>query len=378
MRIGIVAGESSGDLLGAGLIAAIREKYPDAIIEGIAGPEMIAQGCVALYPAEKLSLLGLVEVLGHYRELRNIRNNLFRHFINTRPDVFIGIDVPDFNLGLQKKLHDSGIKTVQYVSPQVWAWRKYRIHKIARSIDLVLTLFPFEAEFYKDYSVPVKFVGHPLADMIPLEVDMLEARKKLGLPVDKRIVALLPGSRLSEVKRLLQPFIETAKWCLRHNSEIQFIMPVANKAVNHLVHAACADEELPIKITQGQSRDVMAAADIVLTASGTATLEALLLKKPMIVAYRMAWLSAFFLRRWIKLPYYSLPNLLAGKYIVPEILQKDVSPEVLGPAVMHYFECPDNVIKLAEIFDGIHKSLRQDTNRRAADAVLALIERPAE
>lgn len=376
MRIGIVAGESSGDLLGAGLIAAIREKYPDAVIEGIAGPEMVMQGCAALYPADKLSLLGLVEVLGHYRELSTIRSELFRHFIETRPDVFIGIDAPDFNLGLQKKLHDAGIKTVQYVSPQIWAWRKYRIHKIARSIDLVMTLFPFEADFYKNYAVPVKFVGHPLADMIPLQVDMLDARKKLGLPTDKKIIALLPGSRVSEVKRLLQPFIETAKWCLRQDDSLQFVMPVANYAVKKLVDDAVTRAGLPIKLTQGQSRDVMAAADVLLVASGTATLEALLLKKPMVVAYRVAWLSAILLRRWVKLPYYSLPNLLAGKYIVPEVIQQDVRPEILGPAVMHFFEHPDDVRKLVDTFDGIHKSLRQSTNRRAADAVLTLIEQP--
>lgn len=373
MRIGIVAGESSGDLLGAGLIAAIKNKYPDAVIEGIAGPEMMKEGCKALYPAEKLALLGIVEVLGHYRELRGIRNRLYEHFLNTRPDVFIGIDAPEFNLGLHQKLHDAGIKTVQYVSPQVWAWRRYRVKKIARALDLVMTLFPFEANFYKNHAVPVKYVGHPLADMIPMQVDMDESREKLRLPTDKQVIALLPGSRVSEVKRLIESFLLTAKLCLKTHPDLLFVMPIANTAVKSLVNEAVANHKLPLTIIEGQSREVMAASNVILMASGTATLEGLLLKKPMVVAYRVAWLTAILLRRWVKLPYYSLPNLLAGKQVIPEIMQEDVTPENLARVVLDYLDQPEKVSQLIDTFESIHKDLKQSTNQRAADAVLQLV-----
>lgn len=372
MRIGIVAGESSGDLLGAGLIQALRERQPDAVIEGIAGPRMIEAGCTALYPSDKLSLLGLVEVLGHYRELRGIRKALYEHFLDTRPDVFVGIDVPDFNLGLQEKLHRAGIPTVQYVSPQVWAWRRYRIRKMARALDLVLCLFPFEVDYYRDHAVNAAFVGHPLADSIDLEVSQSAARQRLGLPEDRHIVALLPGSRVSEVKRLARIFIDTARWCHTRDPQCQFIVPLANPVVAEVFRAVLAGQpdDLPMKLTTGQSHDAMAAADVVLMASGTAALEGMLLKRPVIVAYRVAWLSYQILRHWVRLPFVSLPNLLANEAIIPEYLQDRARPELLGQAIFEYLEQPDRIDKLVDRFTAIHQTLRQDTNHRAAEAIL--------
>ena len=370
MRIGIVAGESSGDLLGAGLIEALRQHQPDAIIEGIAGPRMIEAGCKALYPSDKLSLLGLVEVLGHYRELRGIRNDLYEHFLETRPDVFIGIDVPDFNLGLQDKLHQAGIATVQYVSPQVWAWRRYRIRK--RLINHMAVILPFEVDFYREHDVHAEFVGHPLADSIDLDVDQQAARRKLGLADEGKIVALLPGSRLGEVKRLAQIFIDTARWCYARDAQCRFVVPLANPVAAEEFRAILAkqDDELPVTLFTGQSHEVMAAADVVLMASGTAALEGMLLKRPVIVAYRMAWLSYQILRHWVRLPYYSLPNLLANEAIVPEYLQHRARPELLGQAIFDYLNEPDRINRLVDRFTAIHKSLRLNTSQRAAEAIL--------
>lgn len=371
MRIGIVAGESSGDLLGAGLVKILRQQYPDAVIEGIAGPRMIEAGCTALFPAEKLSILGLVEVLGHYRELRTIRKQLGEHFLANRPDVFIGIDVPDFNLGLQEKLHRAGIPTVQYVSPQVWAWRRYRIHTIKRALDLVLCLFPFEVEFYRKHGVNAEFVGHPLADSIPLEPDRGAARQRLDLPQPATIIAMLPGSRVSEVKRLARTFIDTARWCARKNPALQFVVPLAGPHVADIFRNELGEGHgLNMLLTDGRSHDVMEAADLVLMASGTAALEGMLLKRPVIVAYRMAWLSYQLLRHWVRLPYYSLPNLLANEAIVPEFLQGQAKPEQLGRAIFAYLDDPAGVKKLVQKFTVIHESLRLNTNQRAVAAIL--------
>ena len=352
MRIGIVAGEASGDLLGAGLIRAIKQRLPDAVIEGIAGPAMVAQGCTALFPAEKLAVMGFVEVLGRYRELHGIRTQLIRYFIDNPPDVFIGIDAPDFNLGLERALKEAGIPTVHYVSPSVWAWRQWRLRKIARSTDLMLTLFPFEAAFYEAHHVPVRFVGHPLAEMIPDVADPHAARVALGLPAHGKIVALLPGSRMSEVNALGVTFIQAAQWCAQQRPDVHFVAPLATPATRELfgqlvkTHAPM----LPLTIIAGRSREVMAAADVVLLASGTATLEALLLKRPMVVAYRLARLT-YWLAKWlVKVPYVSLPNLLAGKGIVEEYIQDAATPENLGMAVLQLLEQPQSVLALQEIF----------------------------
>lgn len=374
MRIGIIAGESSGDMLGAGLIAAIKEKHPDAEFEGVAGERMIALGCNALYPSDMLSVVGLIG-FKQYKELRRIRKKLITHFINHPPDVFVGIDVPDFNLKLEEKLHRAGIKTVQYVSPQVWAWRRYRIKLISRAVDLLLVLFPFESEFYKQQNIEVKFVGHPLADKLALAPDRHAARDRLGIKQTGKIIAILPGSRLSEVRRLANVLHETIKWCVSKNPDLQFLIPFASDAVRMEFEAILQGHlrDLPVKLFEGQSRTVMEASDVVLLASGTATLEALMLKRPMVVTYKLSFLFYWLARMLVKIKLYSLPNLLAGEALVPEMVQHDATAENLGAAVLDYLENPDKVAELTRKFTQIHEALRQDTSRKAADAVLDLV-----
>jgi len=374
VRIGIVAGEASGDLLGAELIEAVRERLPGARFEGIGGPLMTAAGCHSLYPIERLSVMGLVEVLGHLPGLLAIRRSLRRHFLADPPDLFVGVDAPDFNLGLERALKRGGIATVHYVSPSVWAWRRYRVRKIARSTDLILTLFPFEADFYRDHRVPVRFVGHPLADLIPEHVDPADARKGLGLDAAAPTVAILPGSRRSEVKRLSAPFLATAAWCLQQRPELRFVVPAANPPARTMLEQALAAHpgDLPVTVVDGRAREAMAAADAVLLASGTATLEALLLKRPMVVAYRLAPVT-YQLTRWLlKTPFYSLPNLLAGRALVPEVTQEDVDPAVLGPQVLQCLEDNPRIRALQEQFGRIHHTLRRGASRRAAEAVLEM------
>lgn len=375
LRVGIVAGETSGDLLGAGLMRALRAQRPDIEFVGVAGPQMESEGCQALYPAEKLSLLGLVEVLGHLPEVLHIRRRLVEYFSNRPPDVFIGIDAPDFNLALERNLRNKGIPTVHYVSPTVWAWRTYRIHSIARAVDLMLTVFPFEAEFYREHNIPVRFVGHPLADLVPLVSDRLEARRNLGLSSHEQIVALLPGSRTSELKYLGSRFVATVDWCRKRKPGLGFIAPMASPKIRSIFEGFIAkyDTKLPITLIDGRSREVMEAADVVLAASGTATLEAMLLKRPMVVAYRMAFLTQLMMRRMLKVPHFSLPNLLAGHEVVQEFFQNDVDPEKLGPAVLSYIDNSDRTHELQETFAEIHYQLRKDASKQAAVAVLELL-----
>ncbi len=375
IRIGIVAGEASGDLLGAGLIRAIKARFPDAVIEGIAGPAMIAQGATALYPLERLSVMGIVEVLGRFRELHAMRASLLRHFLENPPDVFVGIDAPDFTLGLERKLKDAGIPTVHYVSPSVWAWRQWRIRKIARSTDLMLTLLPFEARFYEEHHVPVRFVGHPLAEMIPPLADPQAARAALGLPLRGEIVALLPGSRMSEINFLAAIFIQAAVGCARQRPGLHFVIPLATPATRERFTEILSSvaPDLSVTVIEGRSREVMAAADVVLLASGTATLEAMLLKRPMVMAYRLAPLTYWLAKRLVKIPYFSLPNLLAAKPLVPEFIQDAATPENLGQAMLDYLTHPESAAALQETFAEIHASLRQGADQQAAEAVLSLI-----
>lgn len=382
MRIGIVAGEASGDLLAAGLIRALQKRVPDVQFEGIAGPRMIQAGCKALAPAERLAVMGLFEVLGRYRELRALRSGMVRHFIRHPPDVFIGVDAPDFNLGLEHALRQAGVTTVHYVSPSVWAWRQYRIKKIARSVDLMLTLFPFEAEFYarhRDSPAPVSFVGHPLADSIPLEEQEEERRRlrgEFGFAADAKVIALLPGSREGELKRLAQPFLETALWCSQRRPGVQFVAPMANKAARDMFERARRDiaPQLPVVLLDGRAQDALRAADAVLVASGTAALEALLMKRPMVVAYRVAALTAFLLKHFLfKAPYFSLPNLLAGRMLAPEFSQHQVTAENLGAALLRYLDGPEQVAALREEFSRIHRTLRRNASEQAAQAVLELL-----
>jgi len=379
LRFGIVAGEASGDLLGAGLITAIKQQHPDAIFEGIAGPQMIAAGASSFFPMDRLSVMGIVEVLGRYRELLGIRRQLATHFKQNPPDAFIGIDAPDFTLGLEKQLRIAGIKTVHYVSPSVWAWRQRRVKKIAASTDLMLTLFPFEASFYEKYQVPVRFVGHPLADTIPLVVDKQAARQQLGLSADADVLALLPGSRSNELHYLAQPFIETACWLHARRPTLEFVVPLSNNERRVQFEQAMAQvkaqgSDLPkLTLVDGQSREVMAAADVVLLASGTAALEAMLLKRPMVVAYKLAPLTYWLAKRLVKVENVSLPNLLANESLVPELIQHEATPENLGQTLLDYFDNPATMEKLNHRFDDIHQTLRQDASKQAADAILNLL-----
>ncbi|WP_221799668.1 lipid-A-disaccharide synthase [Oceanobacter mangrovi] len=375
-RIAIVVGETSGDMLGAGLLKALREKYPDAIFEGIGGPLMQAYGFDSLYPMERLSVMGLVEVLGRLGELLKIRKSLFNRWVENPPDVMIGIDAPDFNLTLEQKLRAKGVKTVHYVSPSVWAWRQKRVLKVEKAVDLMLTLFPFEAKFYQQHRVPVKFVGHHLADKIPFETPKTPARESLGLDVSKPLVCLMPGSRGGEVERMGPLFLETAQLMLRKRPDLQFVIPAASVDRRQQLEAILEQLplSLPVKVVLGQSQSCMAAADVILLASGTATLEAMLLKRPMVVSYKVNGLTALLLRRMLKQPFISLPNLLAGREVVPEILQESATPMRLSQELMRCLEDQQTRHQLHETFQFIHRQLRRNADQEAANAVIQLIE----
>lgn len=372
----IVAGEASGDILGAGLIRSLRLRYPNARFVGIGGDEMIAEGFHSLVPMERLSVMGLVEVLGRIRELFDIRARLMNYLLATPPDVVIGIDSPDFTLGIERRCRDAGIPTAHYVSPSVWAWRQKRIFTIAKSVNLMLTLFPFEARFYEEHGVPVAFVGHPLADRIPMMPDTVGARQSLGLLEDAPVLAILPGSRGGEVERLGTLFLEAARWIQGKRPDLQLVIPCVNRErerqVRELVEAL--DVKLSVTIVRGRSREVMASSDVVLLASGTATLEAMLLKKPMVVGYRLSSFSFALVSRLVKVPYVALPNLLAKEQLVPELLQDDASPESLGEAVLERLENETERSRLTDAFSELHEQLRQDADEQAAAAISALIE----
>lgn len=375
MRIGIVAGEASGDLLGAGLIKALLAQQPNLKFEGIAGPNMIAEGAHSIYPMDRLSVMGISEVLGRYFELSKMRKDLIEHLKKQKIDLFIGIDAPDFNLYIERKLHAAGIKTVHYVSPSVWAWRQYRVKKIARSTDLMLTLFPFEATFYQEHGVPVEFVGHPLADMIPVETNSQAARGLLGLPKEKQIIALLPGSRSNELHYLGKSFLEIAHYLNNKNSDLHFVVPLSNperrKQFTEIMHSFT--EALPITLIDGFSREVMAASDVVLLASGTAALEAMLLKKPMVVAYRLAPLTYWIAKRMVKLSHYSLPNQLLDKPLVPEYIQDDIKTENVGDKLLTYLSDEQSYQSVTSEFEKIHLMLKKDASQQAARAILKLM-----
>ena len=377
MRIGIVAGESSGDILGAGLIRAIRARMPEARFEGVAGPEMSAAGCVALYPAETLSVMGLAEVLRHLPRLLSVRRHLREHFLSDPPDVFIGIDSPDFNLGLERMLRKAGIPTVHYVSPSVWAWRPKRIFKVGQAADLILALLPFEPPLYSKYGFKAEFVGHPLADAIPAKLDREALRTELHLPREGKVVALLPGSRFTEVERLGRLFLDTAQWLASHKPGLTFVIPAATPALNQLLkrQIRICQPDLPIVLVEGHSRDVLGAADAVLLASGTAALEAMLYNCPMVVAYRLAALSHAIVRgfRLLKIPYVSLPNLLAGRELVPEFLQSRATPEFMGEALLRLLDDPATRAAQLDGFRSLAGVLRRQADERAAEAVLALL-----
>ncbi len=366
----------SGDRLGASLMLAIRARVPEVQFEGIGGPLMKAAGLDSLYPMEALSVMGLVEPLKNLPELLRMRRGLSRHFLSRPPAAFIGIDAPDFNLGLELKLHGAGIKTVHYVSPSVWAWRQGRIKKIARAVDHMLTLLPFEADFYRRHKVPVTFVGHPLADELPLEPNRDAARTALGMTADDGpLLAILPGSRKGEIEHLGCLFLETAQRCQQALPALRFLIPAANAARRQQLDALLRDfPNLPVQIFDGQSHEVMAAADAVLLASGTTALEAMLLKKPMVVSYKTGWLSHAIISRMLKVPYVSLPNLLAGETLVPELLQKEATVDQLSEQVLAALGESDQRSALLQRFTELHRTLRGGAGERAANAVLSLME----
>ncbi|SDP92164.1 lipid-A-disaccharide synthase [Ectopseudomonas guguanensis] len=372
LRVALVAGEASGDILGSGLMQAIKARHPDAEFIGVGGARMEAEGLKSYFPMERLAVMGLVEVLGRLFELLGRRRQLARDLIAAQPDVFIGIDAPDFNLGLELKLRRAGIKTVHYVSPSVWAWRQKRVLKIREACDLMLTLFPFEAQFYDAHQVPVRFVGHPLADAIPQQADRAAAREALDLPQDEPVVALMPGSRGGEVARLGELFLDAAIRLRSLRPGVRFLLPCATPERREQLEQMLAGRDLPLTLLNGRSHEALAACDAVLIASGTATLEALLYKRPMVVAYRVAPLTYRILKRLVKSPYISLPNLLAERLLVPELIQEAATAEALAQAVAPLI---DGGQVQTEGFDVIHRALRRDASVSAADAVLKLAGR---
>lgn len=370
----LVAGEASGDLLGAGLINALRARFPQAQFAGVGGPRMIEAGLDAWYPSEKLSVMGLVEVLRHLPELLAIRRDVARRALACRPDTFIGIDAPDFNLGLERKLKRAGLRTVHYVSPSVWAWREKRAAKIGRSADRVLCLFPMEPPIYARHHVDARFVGHPLADTFALDPDRSAARATLGLPMDAKVLAILPGSRLGEIARLGTDFIAAARLLRDKIPHLRVLAPMANPACR-AAFEALLDGADAIDVLDGNAHTAMIAADAILLASGTAALEAMLAKRPMVVAYRIAPMTYRIVKGLglLKVERYALPNVLAGRALVPEIMQDACTPQALAAALLPMLEHGAEPALLAE-YRRLHLELRQDASRSAAAAIAELIE----
>jgi len=371
--VGIVAGEASGDLLGAHLIAALRERVPNLQFVGIGGPRMAAEGLEPWFPMEKLAVRGYVEVLRHFPELFAIRRNLARRLVEKPPRIFIGVDSPDFNLPLERRLKRAGIPTVHYVSPSLWAWRGGRLSAIARSVDKMLVLFPFEEPLYREAGVPVAYVGHPLADASPEEDGTAAAREQLRLPSSQKIIALLPGSRQSEVRYMAATFVQTAKMISERQSAVHFLVPLVSRETRAIFEEAlyAADAaQLPLSVLFGHAQDALAACDIALVASGTATLEAALARKPMVITYKMADLTHRLMSRMVYLPWVGLPNIIAGEFLVPEIFQREATPENLAQALLNSLNDPIVNSRLPERLDRIRRSLRRDTAARVRDALL--------
>lgn len=375
LRIGIVAGELSGDTLGEGFIKAIKAVHPDAEFVGIGGPKMIALGCQSLFDMEELAVMGLVEVLGRLPRLLKVKAELVRYFTENPPDVFVGIDAPDFNLRLELDLKNAGIKTVHYVSPSVWAWRQKRIFKIAKATHLVLAFLPFEKAFYDKFNVPCEFIGYTLADAIPLESDKAPARELLGLEQDKQWLAVLPGSRGSELKMLSQPFIETCKKLQQAFPELGFVVALVNQKRREQFEQAWKEyaPELDFKLVDDTARNVITASDAVMLASGTVALECMLLKRPMVVGYRVNAVTAFLAKRLLKTQYVSLPNILADTELVKEYLQDDCTPDNLFGEVSRLLEGDNH--QMLDKFTEMHHWIRKDADQQAANAVLKLIEK---
>lgn len=371
--LGLVAGEASGDLLGAHFVSALKQAHPDLRAAGIAGPKLVQAGVEAIYPSEKLAVNGYVEVLRHLPGLLWIRSRITRHFLHERPRVFVGIDAPDFNFTLEARLKQAGIPTVHFVSPSLWAWRPERIHRIKQAVSHMLVVFPFEEKIYQDAGIPVTYVGHPLADVIPLVPDVAVARAALALTAGP-VIALLPGSRVSEVKRHAQLMLDAAGLILQHHPAAQFVLPTASEAAAQLIRHAAQARQLPLHILNGQSHTALAACDVALVASGTATLEAALFKKPMVITYRVPALTAYLMRKKALLPWIGLPNILARDFVVPERVQEDATPEHLAADALAWLGDAPRRQALAETFHAMHVSLRQNASARIAAALEPYLE----
>lgn len=377
VTVAMVAGEASGDLLAAHLIAALKRHLPEARFVGIGGLQMQREGFDAWWPSEKLAVHGYAEALRHYRELAGIRKRLLARLIDRRPDVFIGVDAPDFNLWLEERLKARGVPTIHYVSPSVWAWRAGRLGKIARSVSHMLALFPFEPDIYRRNGIPVSYVGHPFADMIPLDVNRAAAKEQLGVAKAGPVFALLPGSRQSELRQLASLWVNTAR-CLRERfPDSVFLVPLVSRETRRMFEEAIwrqGAQELPFKLLFGHAREALAACDAALVASGTATLEAALLKAPMVIAYRLAPLSWHLMRRMRLQPWIGLPNILAGRFVVPEFIQQDASAENLAQALGNLVGDTQVKAAIERVFQSLHRQLRQGTADKAAAAILPYLQ----
>lgn len=380
-RIGIVVGEASGDQLGSHLMQATQAAFPGATFFGIGGPKMQALGMDVWFPMEKLAVRGFVEVLRHYREITGIRRTLKRRLVAGKPDLFIGIDAPAFNMDLERGLKRAGIPTIHYVCPQFWAWDRGRLPKIRSAVSHILALFPFEVPMLEEAGISASFVGHPMADLLPEHPDRAAMREQMRLPKSGLVIALLPGSRQIEVKLMAGLFVQTAKLVLEAKPDAQFLVPVASRETKLLFQAALyrEPEGLPLTILHGHAHDAMIAADAVLVASGTATLEAALLKRPMVITYKVPRITYWIAKRRIYLPYVGLPNVLAGELLVPELLQDDATPETLAAAMLKILGDGDGRKKLEARFLEMHRSLKQNTAQRAVEAIAQVLgERPPE
>ena len=375
LRIGIVAGEASGDFLGSHLITALKNIDTNVEIIGIGGKLMESAGCQCIYPVEKLSVMGISEIFSKFTELVSIRAHIKKIFLENPPDVFIGIDAPDFNFPLEKMLKKNGIRTIHYVSPSVWAWREYRLKSIAGCTDLMLTLFPFEVSLYDKHGITAQFVGHPLAHTIPMESDRHTARSELELPDNRPIVALFPGSRQAELNKLVIPFLKTANWCRDRLENIHFICNLVNESDREYVQTWIQkiSPDINVSLYTGKSLVVMAAADVILLASGTASLEAMLIKRPMVVAYKVNWLTYQIAKRLIRVPYVSLPNLLAGRKIVMECLQENCQPEIMGNEIINLLNDKNRAVDLIRDFGKLHKKISAGADNNVAKAVLDFV-----
>ena len=377
LTIALVAGETSGDILGAGLIRTLKKHHPNIKFVGIAGPRMQAEGCQAWYEMEELSVMGIVEVLGRLRRILAIRRDITKRLIDLKPDVFIGIDAPDFNLSLEGKLKQASIKTIHYVSPSVWAWKQKRVFKIKRNTNLILAFLPFEKAFYDKFDVPCRFIGHKMADDIPLEPDQTAMRQQLGIPVDCQCLALLPGSRHAEVTLLSEPFLKAAQLLRDKFPDLHIVVPLVNgkrRAEFEQIKAEIAPE-LKLQLLDGHAREAMIASNAAILASGTVALECMLAKCPMVVGYKMKAFTFWLAKKLIKTPYVSLPNILAGKEIVPELLQHDCTPENIANHIVPLLKSDNSELKAT--FLALHKQIRCNADEQAAQAVLDVLKDPS-